>query len=46
LGIEATNALVSEHYAQAVHYFAATELRTALLLNFGAKSLEFKRIIR
>ena len=46
LEIKATTALVSEHYAQALHYLAATGLRLALLLNFGAKSLEFKRIIR
>jgi GxxExxY protein len=46
LEIKATNALVSEHYAQTLHYLAATGLRLALLLNFGASSLQFKRIIR
>ena len=46
LEIKAASALIPEHYAQAVHYLAATGLRLALLLNFGAKSLEFKRIIR
>jgi GxxExxY protein len=46
LEIKATIAFVPEHYAQAVHYLAATGLRLALLLNFGAQSLQFKRIIR
>jgi GxxExxY protein len=46
LEIKATAALVAEHYAQALHYLAATGLRLALILNFGAGSLQFKRIIR
>ncbi len=45
LGIKATAALMAEHSAQALHYLTATGLRLALLLNFGAKSLQFKRII-
>jgi GxxExxY protein len=44
--IKATAALIAEHYAQALHYLTATELRLALLLNFGARSLQFKHIIR
>jgi GxxExxY protein len=39
-------ALNAEHQAQALHYLTATGLRLALLLNFGATSLQFKRIIR
>jgi GxxExxY protein len=46
LEIKATNFLISEYHAQALHYLAATGLRLALLLNFGARSLQFKRIIR
>ena len=46
LEIKATTALVSEHCAQALHYLAATGLRLALVFNFGASSLQFKRIIR
>jgi GxxExxY protein len=46
LEIKAASALVPDHCAQALHYLAATGLRLALLLNFGAKSLQFKRIIR
>jgi GxxExxY protein len=32
------------HYAQARNYLEAYNLEVGLLLNFGAKSLEFKRI--
>jgi GxxExxY protein len=46
LEIKATAALIAEHLAPALHYLTATELRLALLLNFGTKSLQFKRIIR
>ncbi len=46
LEIKATNALIAEHYAQALHYLNATGLWLALLLNFGTRSLQFKRIIR
>ena len=46
LEIKATAALIAEHQAQALHYLTATGLRLALLLNFGARSLQFKRIIR
>jgi GxxExxY protein len=43
--IKATAALIAEHDAHALHYLTATRLRLALLLNFGARSLQFKRII-
>ena len=46
LEIKATTALIPEHYAQVLHYLTATGLRLALLLNFGTRSLQFKRIIR
>jgi GxxExxY protein len=45
LEIKATHALIADHHAQALHYLTATRLRLALLLNFGTKSLQFKRII-
>ena len=38
--------LNSAHQAQAMHYLAATGLRLALLLNFGAGSLEHRRVIK
>jgi len=46
LEIKAASALLPEHQAQALHYLTATGLHLALLLNFGTKSLQFKRIIR
>jgi GxxExxY protein len=46
LEIKAMAALNAEHQAQALHYLTATGLRLVLLLNFGATSLQFKRIIR
>jgi hypothetical protein len=46
LEIKATAALIAEHHAQALHNLTAARLRLALLLNFGTRSLQFKRIIR
>jgi len=44
--IKAVSRLNSAHQAQAMHYLAATCLRLALLLNFGAGSLEHRRVIK
>jgi GxxExxY protein len=44
--LKAVSKLNSSHEAQALHYLAATGLRLALLLNFGAGSLEHRRIIK
>ena len=33
------------HLAQALNYLEAYDLEIGLLINFGAKSLEFKRLI-
>ena len=46
LELKAVSALTSAHEAQAHHDLAATGLRLAVLLNFGAPSLQQKRIIR
>ncbi len=43
LELKTVSALNSEHEAQLVNYLTATKIETGLLLNFGAKSLEFKR---
>ncbi|MCL2683426.1 MAG: GxxExxY protein [Bacteroidales bacterium] len=32
------------HFAQAINYLEAYNLQTGLLINFGAKSLQFKRL--
>jgi len=46
LELKAVSKLTPAHEAQAHHYLAATGLRLAILLNFGAPSLEQKRIAR
>jgi GxxExxY protein len=46
LELKAVSAFNSAHEVQLVHYLTATKIETGLLLNFGAKSLEFKRKIR
>jgi len=45
LEIKAVTALVPAHEAQTLNYLATTGLRLAILLNFGSKSLQFKRLI-
>jgi GxxExxY protein len=35
-----------QHEAQAINYLAATGLKLALLINFGAKSLQHKRLVK
>ena len=46
LELKGISKLTPAHEAQAHHYLAATGLRLAILLNFGAPSLQQKRIIR
>ncbi len=43
--IKAVTKLEDVHLAQAIHYLEAYNLEIGLLLNFGANSLEFKRLI-
>jgi GxxExxY protein len=40
--LKAVDALNEAHSAQLVNYLAATKIEDGLLLNFGARSLEFK----
>jgi GxxExxY protein len=42
--LKAISQLDDTHLAQALNYLEAYKLETGLLINFGAKSLEFKRI--
>ena len=44
--LKSISVLNKAHEAQAHHYLAATCLSLAILINFGASSLEYKRIIR
>ncbi len=36
----------ASHNAQALHYLAATGLELAILINFGAGSLEYRRVVK
>ena len=42
--LKAVSKLENLHLAQAINYLEAYELEVGLLINFGAKSLEFKRV--
>lgn len=44
--IKAVSAIHPAHEAQALHYLAASGLRLAIVINFGAQSLESSRIVR
>ena len=46
LELKAVSAITPAHEAQAHHYVAATGLKLAIILNFGAESLQQKRIVR
>lgn len=43
--LKALTQLEDVHFAQAINYLEAYDLEVGLLINFGAKSLEFKRLI-
>ena len=42
--LKAVTDFVDEHYSQVYNYLKATGMQLGLLLNFGKKSLEYKRI--
>ncbi len=44
LEIKAKSELDNTHLAQAINYIEASNIETGLLINFGASSLQFKRI--
>jgi len=44
--LKAVSELTDAHLAQAKNYLEAYELNSGLLINFGAPSLEFKRLYR
>jgi GxxExxY protein len=46
LEIKAVSTLHPKHEAQAINYLAATGLRLAILFNFGADSLQHKRLVK
>ena len=43
--LKAITQLDDVHLAQAINYLEAYDLEVGLLINFGARSLEFKRVI-
>ncbi|WP_304518205.1 GxxExxY protein [Cecembia rubra] len=43
--LKAVSNLLPEHYAQVINYLRATQLKLGILLNFGYKSLQYKRIV-
>jgi GxxExxY protein len=45
LEIKAIIKLEDVHLAQAINYLEAYNIEVGLLINFGSKSLEFKRLI-
>ena len=44
--LKALNSLESGHEAQVLNYLKATGLKLGLLINFGEKTLKYKRIIK
>ncbi len=44
LELKAVSKLDDQHLAQAINYLEAYKLPVGLLINFGSKSLEFKRV--
>jgi hypothetical protein len=44
LELKAVSKLEDAHLAQAMNYLEAYRMKIGLLINFGARSLEFKRV--
>ena len=44
--LKAVSKLEDVHLAQAINYLEAYKMEVGLLLNFGAKSLEYKRVVK
>ncbi len=43
--VKACESIKTEHVGQVLNYLKATQLQLALILNFGAKSVQIKRIV-
>jgi GxxExxY protein len=44
--IKALSELTTNHESQVINYLKATGLKLGILINFGAESLEYRRLIR
>ena len=44
--LKAVTQLISEHESQVLNYLKATGYRLGILVNFGEKSLKYKRLIK
>ena len=42
--LKACEHLLAEHQAQLINYLAVTDVQVGLLVNFGKKRLEYKRV--
>ncbi len=45
LEIKALSRLSTEHEAQVINYLKATNMKLGILINFGEKSLKYKRLV-
>ena len=45
LELKSVSGLTTEHEAQVFNYLKATQMKLALLINFGGNSLQYKRIV-
>jgi GxxExxY protein len=45
LEVKSCEKIVDEHVGQVLNYLAASELKVGLIVNFGKKSLEYKRVV-
>lgn len=43
--LKALSTLTGNDVAQVINYLKATELKTGLLINFGARTLQYKRLV-
>ena len=46
LELKATSELTDSHFAQIINYLTAFKLEVGLLINFGQKSLQYRRFIK
>jgi GxxExxY protein len=44
--LKAVDRLRPEHHSQVLNYLKATNFKLGILINFGAKSLEYKRFVK